>query len=83
MEFCTNTGDTNITHYYDAKGNEVFRCRCGSTHTGDYACNEWLQHECLHESDLLVIGNGVAMCGDCGQTWELDFETCKETVKQG
>jgi len=66
------TGTTSDTTYLDEKGNEVFPCRCGEVHEGDYACEEYLHHECLHDTSLDDIGDGLVICMDCGRTWRVD-----------
>ena len=63
------TGTTNYTMHLDENGVQVFPCRCGETHTGNYACEDYLQHECLHQTDLVDIGHGMFLCPDCGNTW--------------
>jgi len=63
------TGSTNYTTYLNADGEQVFPCRCGEVHSGDYACEAYLHHECLHETDLVDIDHGMVICMDCGKTW--------------
>jgi len=65
----SETGDTNYTIHFDVEGKQIYPCRCGEVHSGDYACEEYLQHECLHEIDLADMGHGMFICMDCGKTW--------------
>lgn len=63
----------------------LFPCWCGTIHTDHYL---WLQHQCLHDSDLLnftpnrenrnkgnIKDTDLLMCPDCGKTFGLDGET--------
>ena len=58
-------------------GKVVYPCRCGVTHTGDYALEDYLHHECLHEEPLIHIATDATSgtiqmcCPVCGA----DFST--------
>ena len=65
------TGATNHTIHLDKNG-AYFPCRCGKEHRGEYACEDYLHHECLHESNLVDIEYGLVLCPDCGNTWHLE-----------
>lgn len=66
-------GTATRTRYFDADGTEVFPCRCGETHTGDYAAHDWAHHNCLHEATLEPVEPDVGyyMCPECGATFWL------------
>jgi hypothetical protein len=59
------------------EGREVFPCRCGQTHRGDYAAETWNHHNCRHNEKLMCIG-GIggsehqAICPECGRVWAFD-----------
>lgn len=47
-------------------------CRCGATHTGDYAMYDWGHHNCYHTEFPLVWldrEDNYLMCMSCGQTF--------------
>ena len=54
-----------------------YRCRCGVTHFGAYAYEDWRHHSCLHAATLLLTavpgedGPMQALCSDCGNAWTL------------
>lgn len=53
-------------------GQEVFPCRCGVTHKGDYAFEDWNHHNCFHHGPLWVEeGEDEAMCSQCGEVFDL------------
>jgi hypothetical protein len=65
----------------DDYGRVGIPCRCGLTHTGDYAEYDYAHCNCLHTDDLLWIGSEddidsaaksdcvSVICGQCGKTW--------------
>ena len=68
--------DSNsITVHLDEEGVVVYPCRCGETHTGDYAAENYCFHNCLHECNLegCVLGDREvqAICPDCGMAWQV------------
>jgi len=65
------TGSAN-TALTIVDGVEVWPCRCGETHGGQYGWEDWLQHQCFHRTPLLVLSARHALCDDCGQTFRLD-----------
>jgi hypothetical protein len=71
------TATATRTQHYDEQGREVFPCRCGVTHTGDYALYDWLHHNCFHDQPLINISHdehgidGYYMCPACGKTFWL------------
>ena len=67
-----NTGTMSYTINLDENGNEVFPCRCGATHKGNYAAYDYGHHDCLHETDLVEIDKGYLLCPDCGKTWHVE-----------
>lgn len=61
------------TNHFDQFGNEVYPCRCGETHRGDYGFYAYAQHECLHESPLTRLDPFPhdLMCPECGKTFTI------------
>ena len=53
-------------------GLKEYPCRCGTTHSGDYAHEAWLRHNCLHETSLVQIIDDQYMCGACGADFFLN-----------
>lgn len=66
---------------YFEDGKRVYPCRCGETHRGAYACEDWNHHNCFHDaSPLVLVAEDMPdylMCMDCGQTFWLDREEQK------
>ena len=56
---------------------QIYPCRCGQVHRGDYAQETYLHHQCLHEADLILVEAGShqfqAICPLCGMTWRADL----------
>ena len=72
-----HTESSSTTSVYE-NGERVFPCRCGLTHRGNYALEDYMHHDCLHETDLLDMNRlgGVPeqdwphlICRECGKTW--------------
>lgn len=59
------TGTSNGTLWFE-HGEQVYPCRCGETHRGDYAAYEWGHHNCLHEAPLWQIVDDHYICAACG-----------------
>jgi len=51
---------------------QVYPCRCGVTHEGDYALYDFGHHECFHDETLLDIGLGQVICPQCGNVWNVE-----------
>lgn len=67
----TTGTDTQSVHVED--GERVFPCRCGVTHRGQYAFEDWMHHECLHDATLVpVAGPDIFMCPDCGRVFQVE-----------
>lgn len=72
-----NTSTINHVTWMDLKpgGNpfeyeQVYPCRCGQTHRGEYGQEDWNHHNCYHQSPLVWIERGAElMCMDCGETF--------------
>mgnify|MGYP001572363894 CR=1 FL=1 len=62
------TKNSNYTRHI-VDGEEVFPCRCGKTHQGFHAQEDWAMHECLHDDDLLLFDPAGVICPQCGQSW--------------
>jgi len=61
----------NQTFYFE-DGRQVYHCRCGETHRGDYAAEDWNHHNCFHEDSLSKIADDQCMCIDCGLTFTIE-----------
>ena len=59
------TGANQDDIYHNAYGERVYPCRCGVTHSGDYAAEDYGHHNCIHHTVLLVAAE-QAICRDCG-----------------
>ena len=68
----TLLGTSAFTHYFE-DGEEIYPCRCGLVHRGDYAAYDFGHHNCFHETDLIVEQNSdgkyQVICPDCGMSW--------------
>lgn len=68
-------GGSKPTQHFDAKGNEVFPCRCGQTHGGDYAFEDWAHHNCFHEAPLNPLAEtGDLLCPECGEVFNVSTQ---------
>ena len=76
---------------YIEDGQQVYPCRCGEIHRGDYACEQWNHHECFHRSPLVDISapdlplRSYLICMDCGEVFYVDVDapaagTAKERI---
>lgn len=65
------TSSAGETVYFSINGERVWSCRCGVTHTGPYAANDWLHHNCLHDAGLTQLSPGYLMCRECGKTFHV------------
>ena len=76
----TISGSGAVTHYQE-DGTQVFPCRCGSTHRGDYAMEDWAHHNCFHGPLLLMSDHGhdelknQLLCVQCGEVFEMTRES--------
>ena len=79
------TKTANRNHTIMLEGNldsgtleRVYPCRCGETHTGEYAIYDWGHHNCFHDSPLVVIdAPDYLMCPDCGKVFWLENSDAK------
>jgi len=60
------TASNNPTIFLEGD-KQVYPCRCGETHKGDYGFYDWYHHECYHDA-LVMLFNGVAYCVECGKS---------------
>ena len=53
---------------------QVWPCRCGETHRGDYGFYDWSHHTCFHRDVMWMdIPNaGQVMCSECGDSWNYE-----------
>ena len=65
------TGSSSYTIHLE-NDQQVYPCRCGEIHRGEYAIYEYGHHACFHDSLLLLIADDQAICPDCGKSfgWE-------------
>jgi len=58
-------------------GEQVYPCRCGETHRGDYAAYTYHHHNCYHREPLVDIGvpdlpvRSYLMCPSCGEVFHV------------
>ena len=54
-------------------GKEVYPCRCGETHRGEYAFHDYMYHNCFHDEPLVDIGGEIGtpmwICPICSKVW--------------
>jgi len=63
---------------YHFGGNEqVWPCRHGHVHRGDYAQEGWLECECDHPG-VIVLGDDWGMCFDCGKSMQVQLSRIPE-----
>jgi len=57
--------------HFDTEGNEIFPCRCGETHKGDYGLYDFMHHNCFHDAPLWSMKDdpGHFVCGACGKSF--------------
>ena len=59
-------------------GERVYPCRCGKTHRGDWAQEDFAHHNCLHEDSLMGLPVNAqwiqAICTLCGMSWGVKME---------
>jgi hypothetical protein len=67
MECTVTTGSENYTKYFE-DGEEVWPCRCGETHRGDYGFYDFIHHNCDHDDIVVVHDFSFGYCGGCGKT---------------
>ena len=67
-----------MTHLFkvnNSKAIEVFPCRCGMVHSGDYAKEDFAHHNCFHGPLSLMDKPSdseiQAMCLLCGEVFEI------------
>ena len=59
-------------------GQQVYPCRCGETHRGEWAIYDYGHHNCLHELPLITVDKDIpdyVMCPICGRTWTIEHLT--------
>lgn len=66
-----------------------YPCRCGQTHTGDYAYEDWNHHMCFHDEEMWAFwkdasqGEIMVVCSICGNSWLLPIpEGVTVTVRE-
>ena len=75
-----NTTGTSATSSTLVYGKPAYPCRCGETHTGPYAIQDYTHHNCLHDGPLVYYLREVepesndVMCPACGKTWQVEEE---------
>lgn len=66
----TKSGINTDTIYWE-EGGLVYPCRCGTIHEGEYAAYDYAHHNCLHEDDLIGLGDDQVICPICGMSWRV------------
>lgn len=67
----TETDTTNLT-LVSEHGRFGIPCRCGELHTGKYAQEDFLHHECLHRATLIAVDRlSQVICPVCGCSWQV------------
>ncbi len=81
MSVKTEATSTNHTTWLEFDGEhteEVWPCRCGETHRGDYGFYDWVHHICYHNEELLLNTPFInqhdklvaqVLCPLCGEAW--------------
>ena len=76
----TSSGGSNSpTIHVNQQGERVYPCRCGETHSGQYAAEDFAHHNCAHDATLvclsdqsaLDVGDYDVMCPMCGAMWNV------------
>lgn len=66
---------TKETRYFE-DGEQVFPCRCGKTHRGDYAAYDYGHHNCFHDAPLREMDKGHPelgfLCPECGESFAVE-----------
>lgn len=61
--------------FYIDDGEQVYPCRCGTTHRGPYAIYDYGHHNCYHDAPLLPSGQdniNQLLCPRCGEVFSID-----------
>lgn len=77
MVVSIRTDTSQFTHFI-ADGEQVYPCRCGETHRGDYAAYDYGHHNCLHDCALLWLADRAVICPLCGASWYVRGEPITE-----
>ena len=65
-ETMTKAYSDDITIFLE--GNEqVYPCRCGETHRGEYGFYDYFHHTCDHD-EVLMLHEDIGYCIACGKT---------------
>lgn len=73
------TTANNATAHFE-NGVQVYPCRCGETHRGEYAAYVFDHHECFHAVEMIletVAGHPLAICPACGKSWQMREAVCE------
>ena len=68
------TTGTEATTIILEDGQQVYPCRCGETHKGDYGFDDYMHHNCFHDEPLVCLGISYWICPVCGRTWTTQEE---------
>jgi hypothetical protein len=63
---------TSSTNIHLEGSEQVWPCRCGDTHRGEWAVETFAHHNCFHQEPLLLLAIDYAVCGECGETFGLE-----------
>ncbi len=74
MNYNITYSNSNSTVQYMDGNEQVWPCRCGQVHRGDYGQYDYGHHECFHDSGLVHLDDNdpnYLACPDCGKTFHI------------
>lgn len=71
---------SKATQVFESTGEQVYPCRCGETHRGDYALYTFGHHNCFHDAPLMPLDFGELVCVDCGKVFQV---SAKKAAPEG
>ena len=61
-----------VFDHVNGKTEMTYPCRCGQTHRGEYAAEDYAHHNCFHQAPLVRIEEtGDVVCPQCGNSWRV------------
>lgn len=68
LAYC-NRCKAHLTPVYTYDVNNLLAL--STENSNEYAQEDYMQYECLHNRDLLFVGGNQAICPSCGKSWRL------------
>jgi len=69
----TITKEVTVAVDGEMESTDIYPCRCGETHRGEYAAETYAQHTCFHATALIWLEYpDEAMCMGCGKVFAID-----------